>query len=247
MRKLQEMINWNYKEAYEFFSKNAMNKYIPESAEYVKSLKISSTVDLRANTHARELILESINSKTLILVDGGSCNGKSTIAKRIAKHTDAIVLDIDLICKEWVERNLKNIQNEFEYIEFALRVNELTDKYLLDELENIVCQKSQLGKPVILVGAYIEILYRAIVARTLGKYFERVVSLVCCEKSFKQVEKFLDKRKAEFSTDLPEQRDIALKEYKLVQEIINQFNAYFLGIGMTTSFIVDSNVSNMFM
>ena len=42
------------------------------------------------------------------MVDGGSLNGKSTIANRIAKHVNGIVLDIDLLCKDWLEEQLKS-------------------------------------------------------------------------------------------------------------------------------------------
>ena len=124
--------------------------------------------------------VREIYSRTFILIDGGSLQGKNTLANRIAKQTNAIVLDIDLLCRDWVDERLKKVQSQDEYMKIMLSLGKLTNKFIQDELENIVCQKSKLGRPVILVGRYLELLYRAIIARTLGKYFEKTMSLLSC-------------------------------------------------------------------
>lgn len=234
------MLNWSYKEAYAFFTENAYGRVIPESKEYVTSLNSSSTIDLRGKENARELILESIDSRTFILIDGGSLQGKSTLANRIAKQTNAIVLDIDLLCRDWVDERLKKVQSQDEYMKIMLSLGKLTNKFIQDELENIVCQKSKLGRPVILVGRYLEVLYRAIIARTLGKYFEKTMSLLCCENNFKIIEQHMAKREKEFSMVTPDiMRQQIIIEYKNTIDFINQCNGNFLGVGMTTSFIVN--------
>lgn len=246
MRKqLEEMLNWSYKEAYAFFTENAYGRVIPESKEYVTSLNSSSTIDLRKNSNARELILNSINHRTFILVDGGSLNGKSTIANRIAKHVNGIVLDIDLLCKDWLEEQLKSAKTPIECFFIIQNYNKLTDDFLLNELENIVCQKSALERPIFLVGQYLEVIYRSVIARTLGKYFERTVSLLCCENSFKIVEQHIAKRNKEFSTNLSDIRQMCLEKYKTALLLIRDYRC-FLGMGMDTSFIVNCDVSNMF-
>lgn len=74
--------------------------------EYVSDLTIVPTFDLRKKSNARKMIVESINSRTFILVDGASRNGKTTFANRLAKEIDGIVLDIDYLCKEWGDKEL---------------------------------------------------------------------------------------------------------------------------------------------
>ena len=245
MRKLEEMLNWSYKEAYAFFTENAYGRVIPESQEYVTSLNSSPTIDLRKNSNARELILSSINPKTFILVDGGSLNGKSTTANRIAKHVNGIVLDVDLLCKDWLEEQLKSARTPVECFFILQNYNKLTDDFLLNELENIVCQNSTLERPIFLVGQYLEVIYRSVIARTLGKFFDKTVSLLCCENSFKIVEQHLAKRNEEFSTNLPGIREMCLEKYRTALLLIRD-NSHFLGMGMDASFIVNSDVSNMF-
>ena len=246
MIKLKTMIGWNYKAAWTFFTQNAYQQYIPESELYVKSLDISPTFDLRNNPQAYSLIMNAINPRSFILIDGASANGKTTLAKRIANQTNAIIVDIDLLCKDWIEKRMQTVRTQGEMLELMINMDELTDKFLLDELENIICKKSKLGRPVILVGMYLELIYRAIISRTLGKYFERVISLVCCEKSFRKVENFINERNKKFSSDLPFEKEKCLQQYRYAKQFIERANGFFLGVGMTSSFIVDSTVSNMF-
>ncbi len=246
MIKLKTMIGWNYKEAWNFFTQNAYQQYIPEAELYVKSLDVSPTLDLRNNPQAHSLIMNSINPRSFILIDGASANGKTTLAERIAKQTNGIIVDIDLLCKDWMEEQMQTVKTRVEMFELITNMDELTDQYLLDELENIIYKKSKLGRPVILVGMYLELIYRAIISRTLGKYFERVISLVCCEKSFRKVENFINERNKKFSSDLPFEKEKCLQQYRYAKQFIERANGFFLGVGMTSSFIVDSTVSNMF-
>lgn len=243
---LTEMMKWNYKKAWQFFTENAVQRYIPESEYYIRSLNYVPTIDLRDNRKAKEIITQKISSNTLILIDGPSANGKTTFAYRISQHINGIVIDIDLLCQEWIETHLKALKSYSEKIKFVEHMDELTDNYILDELENIIREKSKSNKPVILVGLYLEVIYRSIIARTLGKYFEKVVSLLCCEKSFEQVKKFIQSRNAEFKRVLPGAFSTCAKEYVIAQNLLSIDNRDFLGAGMTASFIVDSEVSNMF-
>ena len=175
MFNIEEMNKWSYAEAWQFFTSNALKQYIPESELYVRSLKISKTIDIRNNNNARNKILESIKPKTLLLFDGSSLNGKTTFAERLAQTIDAQVVDSDIICKKWIDEQIKN-KNVIERFLFASNVNELTDRYILKNLEKIIKEKS--NKTVILVGSYLEVIYRSIIVKTLGKYFERVVHLL---------------------------------------------------------------------
>ena len=66
MIKLEEMCKWNYRKAWEFFTKYSVNRYIPETEAYVCSLKHTKTIDLRDKSDARELIFSVLKPRTLI-------------------------------------------------------------------------------------------------------------------------------------------------------------------------------------
>ena len=243
---LTEMMKWNYKKAWVFFTENALQRYIPETEHYIRSLKKVETIDLRGNSNAKKIIIPNITRRTLILIDGPSANGKTTLAHRISKHIDGIVVDIDFLCQDWIKKHLQSIKSYREKMEFLNHSDELTDAYLLNELENIIRKKSKGNKPVILVGLYLEVIYRSIIAKTLGKYFDKTVSLLCCEKTFEQVKRFIRSRNAEFNTVVPDELSGCANEYYIAQNLISAKNREFLGFGMSASFIVDSEVSNMF-
>lgn len=240
MISLLEMEKWNYKTAWEFFTREAFQKYIPETEIYIRSLPLSETFDLRRNYQARSIIMNSINKNSLILIDGPSASGKTTFAKRLAKKTNAIIVDIDLLCIDWLNKQDK--KNIYALIDF----DRLTDQYLLDELENIIKEKSRYNRPVILVGFYMEIIYRSIIARTLGKYFQKMISIVCCEESFEKVVKMIESRNQKFRTNLPNEKKNTLDQYNFVKEFVDSNSRIFLGVGMDMSFIVDTEVSDMF-
>ena len=164
MYTINEMNNWNYATAWEFFTNNAYNQYIPETELYVRSLNIRKTIDIRDDKDARNKILGAIKTKSLILLDGSSLNGKTTFARRLARNINAQVVDIDIICKDWIDEQMES-KNDMEKFFFLLKTNELTDIYILENLENIIRNKS--SNNVILVGSYMEIIYRAIICKTL--------------------------------------------------------------------------------
>ena len=153
MHTINEMEKWNYTKAWKFFSENAVKKFIPESALYLRSLGICETIDVRDDKDARNKIMASLNSKSLILIDGASLNGKTTFANRLAKSIGAEVVDVDLICMDWSDEQLKKL-NFIETALFYAKFDELTDKFLLENLEEII--KSKSSNTVILVGSYLE-------------------------------------------------------------------------------------------
>lgn len=243
MHTIQEMNNWNYSKTWRFFTENAVNQYIPEAELYLRSLKICETVDIRDDKEARNKILDSIKCRTLVFIDGASANGKTTFAKRLASHTNAEVVDIDIICKEWIDKQLKDKDILNQRI-FISKADELTDKFVLENLERIVLKKSRKNKTVILVGVYLEAVYRSIIAKTLGKYFDQVVSIYCCSKSFKDIKMMLQKREAEFGK-IPGEQEKIFQEYMYSKRLLES-NGIMLGIGMNRSFIADIAVSDMF-
>ena len=243
---MEEMEKWNYKTAWEFFSENALHKYIPESELYIRSFKFVPTIDLRTNKNAVSLIGNSITPRTFILIDGGSANGKTTFANRLAKHFGAEVVDIDIICGEYITGLLALARTYQERCNILRQYDQLTDQYIFNNLERVIREKSKLGKPVILIGCYLEVIYRTIIVRTLGKYFESVVSIFCCEESFKQVEKFITQRDGEDKRFYDYEKLICKQQYKAASKLVSRKNINALGIGMSASFVVCSRNSNMF-
>lgn len=244
MKIYNRIVKWNYKTAWKFFTEEAYMRYIPETEIYIKSLPVTETLDLRDNPKSGEILLEAIKPSSLLIVDGGSSNGKTTFAFELAKKVDGTVVDIDLLCKDWIEEHLKNAKSQLELFYIKYNADSLTDAYLLDNLEGIIHKKSLSKKPVILVVYYKELIYRSILARTLGKYFDEVISLVCCEKDFKQVKKFIKKRQQEYGPGIPNEIEMSFQQWNLVNEFINCQNGFFLGIGMDKSFVIDSKVTD---
>ena len=143
MVSLEEMIRWNYAKAWKFFTEYSVGRLIPETELYVRSMAPTLAEDLRGQSDAREKILNAVNVKTLVLIDGGSLNGKTTFAKRLAKHINASVVDIDLLCKDWIEKEVEKFTNPIQRMAFLMNMDRLTDEYLLKNLERIIKEKSK--------------------------------------------------------------------------------------------------------
>lgn len=243
MAKIEEMVNWDYSKAWKFFTENAFGRLIPETVLYLRSLSLCQTEDVRGCSDAYEKILNSLKKHTLVLIDGSSLNGKTTFAKRLAKQANATVIDIDLLCKDWIEAEITKITNPVQKHSFMMNLDRLTDVYILENLERIIKKKSKKGS-VILVGCYMELIYRSIIARTLGKYFHQVISIYCCAFTWKEVKNMKDKRDKEFGYSA-ETDDQILKQYNYSKRLLEN-NGVALGLGMTASFIADNSVSDMF-
>lgn len=240
----KDLTTLNYKDAWKYFSKHTANQPVEEATEYIVTLRRALTTDLRKKQQAKETILSAIKPKTLILVDGGSLNGKTTFANRLAKQIDAIVVDVDLVCLEWLNSQLQRCKTKRQTMQVLLNSGKVTDEYLLNSLESLISSYSKEGKSVILVGCYLEIIYRSIVAKTLGNYFDNIVSLFCCELDFHKVESFMEKRANESGTLV--QKDGVVEQYLLAKKRVNEEGGRLLGFGMNASFVVNSTVSNLF-
>lgn len=234
----------NYKEAWKYFSKDTANQPVKEATEYIVTLRRAQTIDLRKEEQAKERILEVIKPRTLIFVDGASLNGKTTFANRLAKQIEAIVVDVDSVCLEWLNSQLQRCRTRRQTMQVLLNASKASDEYLLNTIESLISKYSKEGKPVILVGGYLEVIYRSIVARTLGSYFNNMVSLFCCELDFHKVENFMKKRANE--TGILSTKEEILEQYLLSKKRIDTEGGRLLGFGMNYSFVIDSSVSNLF-
>lgn len=242
MHTIDEMNSWSYKKAWLFFSKNDYKKDIPEAREYLYDLPFCLTEDLRCDEHAREKILAAFQRKSLVLIDGASLNGKSTLAQRLSKVSNVSVVDIDIICQDWIEKQLANCSNSFSRIAFFFNIEALTDEYIYNNLERIIKEKSGKGS-VVLVGSYMQLITRAIISKTLGKYFDQVVSIYCCAKTFDEVKVMKRKREQQFGYAATDEQ--VLEEYNYAKQLLEN-NGIVLGLGMNYSFISDNSVTNKF-
>ncbi len=242
MATIAEMNKWNYAKAWKFFTENACNRLIPESKLYVRSMDLCQTIDIRNDKDAREKILASIKCKTLILIDGATLNGKSTFAERLAHIIGATIVDIDIICKDWIEEQHAKITDPMQKMLFLMDMDKNTDIYILQNLERIIKDKS--NGNVILVGSYMEVIYRTIIAKTLGKYFDQVVSIYCCAQNFTDIKMMHKKRVAQFGFELESEEEL-ISEYNYSKTLLD-YNGIMLGVGMAASFIADISVSDMF-
>lgn len=240
MRTIDEMNSWSYKKAWLFFSKNAYKQDIPEAREYLYDLPFCLTEDLRFDEHAREKILAAFQRKSLVLIDGASLNGKSTLAQHLAKVVNASIVDIDLLCASWAEKQLANSSNTLSRISFVINIERHMDEYIYNNLERIIKEESVKGT-VILVGSYMELIYRGIISKTLGQYFEQVVSIYCCAKTFDDVKVMKRKREQQFGYAATDEQ--VLEEYKYAKQLLEN-EGIMLGIGMKYSFIADNSVSD---
>lgn len=241
---ITDLTSLNYKEAWKYFSTDTAKQPIGEATEYIVALRRAQTIDLRKEEQAKERILGAIKPKTLILVDGCSLNGKTTFANRLARQINAIVVDVDEVCLKWVNSQLQRCRTRRQVMQVLINAGRATDEYLLNCLEDLISSYSKEGKSVILVGYYVEIIYRSIVAKTIGSYFDNTVSLFCCELDFHKVEQFMEKRANE-GESLTSREEI-LEQYLLSKKRVDTEGGRLLEFGMNYSFVVDSGVSNLF-
>ncbi len=242
------MNKWNYKQANKFFAQNTPTHAVPETEVYIRSLPWVPTQDIRRmNNLDLSVVLGAITNRSMILVDGPSNNGKSTFAKRLAKKINAEVIDIDILCVEWMEKQSKTIQNEFERVMMLLQMDQMTDKYLEDNMERIIRQKSTLNRPVILVGMFVDLIARSIVVKTLGKYFDNVISILVCENTYKDMQKLIRFRDKEMGWSRESDNEDCKRQFEYTQRLIAHAGAMQFGFGMRKSFIINTRVSDMFL
>ena len=230
-----KIIEMNYGAASRYFRNANPQDRIP----YISTLPTTKLTNLWDDPHACERIISLVKPKSLIFVDGASVNGKSTLARWLAQNSNATVLDIDIICLNWIiERMHTGSLAERAYL--MQNYDKATDDFIFDNLEDIVKKESKSEKAVILVGTFLSVISRAIVARTLGKYFEHVISLLCCEKSFKHVIKMFKCREKELGKDKRGLSNIR-EEYELARKLIEENNGIFLGFGMDESYLFNAS------
>ncbi len=243
MLSLRKMKKMNYSEAWNYFMKPEMMGS-QEAIDYVNYVSKKTLVyDLRDQPVAFVALEKIYKGGWLIIIDGVSCSGKSTMAKKIAeKFPETVeVIDIDYTFKAWVYQKLNNISPEKRKKVYYSMLEKQGDEYLRLNLENMVDNRAGEGKTVILVGCFLQTIYRAFLGKTLGKYFDNVAIFTVYEDE-KTLKKYQQSREADFGNDggdiSLEQINETAQQYQLLKEIIaNQPKV--LGFGADLAILVN--------
>lgn len=150
MPNLQEMQRWNYAEASDYFYINK-NSQSDEAKAYMCCIAKKGEVrDIREKTGVPR---EAYDGDWLIVIDGVSCSGKTTTAKKIkSQFPNTIeVIDIDEVCLHWIKKKKMECKSIIELMKINQNYDELTTMYLKDNLESIVERASSGGKKMLLL------------------------------------------------------------------------------------------------
>lgn len=241
MPSLKRMKKMNYAEAWEFFMKEKRMGSL-EATDYLKYISRKSFVyDMRG----KEITFDELyKGGWLIILDGVSCSGKSTTAKKIAEKfpETAEVIDIDYLFNAWLHREAEKIQNKEVQKDFLKKVERQGDDYLKLNLENLISNRAREGKTVVLVGCFLETIYRAFSGTTLGKYFDKVAIFTIYE-NMTTLKKYQESRESDFGNPggkvSPEQIEETSRQYDFLTQVIN-LQPFVLGFGADVSFLINS-------
>ena len=241
MPNLKKMKKMNYAEAWEFFMENK-KMGSPEATDYLKYISRKSFVyDMRG----KEITFDEIyEGGWLIILDGVSCSGKSTTAKKIGeKFPETVeIIDIDYLFSACVHREAEKINRKEEKNTFLNRLEKQGDEYLKLNLENIIANRAREGKTVVLVGCFLETIYRAFLGTIFGRYFDKVAIFTIYE-DMATLKKYQENREADFNNPggkvLQEQIDETSKQYSFLTQVIN-LQSFVLGFGADVSVLIDN-------
>ena len=239
MPSLKEMQEWNYAEASDYFYINK-NSRSNEANAYMNFIaKRSEVRDIRGKSGVPE---EAYHESWLIVIDGASCSGKTTTAKEIKNQfpDTTEIADIDEICLLWMKEKQKEYRNRIELLKFYQNYDNLSTIYLKDNLESIVERASNGGKKsVIVVGTFLEMIFRGYMGTTLGKHFKKVMYLTMHEP-LEKIRKNNQKRDKEFHLKTtPELWMGICGQYAYIEKVLSVCPSGF-GIGADVSLIINS-------
>ena len=158
---IEQMNKWSYKKAFKYFTESDRDRIILDAQNYIASLnKMVPLVDFRKEKDASMAINKikgSIGKNTLVLIDGASANGKTTFAERLASKIDAEIVDVDKLCTNYLRNIMLGPATILEKKRGAANMGQdITDEYILNNLEWIIEEKSKGNRPVILIGMYLD-------------------------------------------------------------------------------------------
>ena len=146
------------------------------------------TKDTEAGKQKVQELIQASKKGTLILIDGESGTGKSTFAAKLCQKEGFFLFDIDDYAEQMMLKHMQATRGKIidigpAYILYGngkmVGLEEKSDELLRKQTEEIIKKGSKNGKKTtVMVGAFRNVLYRTIIAQTLGKYFNRVISIV---------------------------------------------------------------------
>ena len=240
MPSLKEMQEWNYAEASDYFYINK-NSRSNEANAYMNFIaKRSEVRDIRGKSGVPE---EAYHESWLIVIDGVSCSGKTTTAKKIkSQFPNTIeVVDIDEVCLHWIKKKKMECKSIIELMKINQNYDELTTMYLKDNLESIVERASNGGKKsVIVVGTFLEMIFRGYMGTTLGKHFKKVMFFTMHE-TIEKIRENNQKRDMDFDLRTPPELWMRMcEQYEYIEKVLSLCPIGF-GLGSDLSFIVNHN------
>lgn len=237
---LKKMREWTYKEAYDFFMKHEMATS-PEAVTYI--YKIAKKCQVQDIRNGSGIPQEIFQGNCFVLLDGESCSGKTTISNELKRRfPDTVeIVDIDILCLDWIKSKTEACQSSLDKLKILYNFENLTDRFIKDNLEDIVKEKSKNNKTVILLGCFIDLVFRAFVGTIFGKYFSKTVFLTLHE-SWDELNKNLEKRDKMFNeeskTNSTLQKINTKQQFDFLEKVINE-NPHYLGVGADCSFVIN--------
>lgn len=181
-------MDMTYPEAIEYFRSWLQgDKNMDKQKEcYWAQIRSSRVInDLRncIGDEAIKSVESELDGPTLIFIDGPGCNGKSVLASALQKNFKAVLFDLKGVSEDGISMN-----------DFSYGVTSPRDM----ELEEKVMEALRKGaKVVIVAGRFMKPMYRAIALYTLGRHFNKVISMFCVQKNVKEVIDLMEKMKSE--------------------------------------------------
>ena len=231
---LKELRKMNYWQATSYFVEG--QHYTDDVAiNYMqKEVVHGITYDMRGQEISAKVMQDIGKGGYFVLVDDLSCTGKTSFAEMLKKRYDVEVLDIDYLSAEYAQRVINYKFNRFPifmraYMEenFTKIFDLETDNYIHNVLEEDVKKAAKTGKTVVMVGMYLDVITRAVVANKLGKYCKGTVSFVFHEdwETIVQREKERDvKYGTKGLSDKAIERD--KKPYEYMQKALDSGNGW---------------------
>ena len=182
---LKEVREMNYWQATSYFV-DGMHYTDDVAIKYMQEEVFHGVVyDVRGQEIDEKVMRDIGKGGYFVLVDGLSCTGKTSFAEMLKKRYDVEVMDIDYLSAEYARRVINYKFSRFPvsmraYMkENFTKIFEMeTDNYIHSVFEQDVKKAAKTGKTVVVVGMYLDIITRAVVADKLGKYCKSTVGFV---------------------------------------------------------------------
>ena len=197
----------SYAETCQFFLGNPRGVTCEQQERYLTGMSATTTYDRRGQSFTEELDAILKDGTALIVIDGATCSGKKPCADKIAQKYGAVIVDIYLLKNCWCQ-NRKRQSAYPELIETTEEAEKDFQTHLNQILEEIVIKASKDGaKSVVLVGCFLDMMSRVVVADKIGRHFDNVISIMMQEsidfilQTLSQQKKKMDPRVKGMSPD----------------------------------------------